>query len=77
MSVFIITKNVLDEVKVLASKLQKQDQDIYEAYSMVDSVIASVKTTRLTIDTTFSLWYDEILLLAESIDTVEVCSKEN
>ena len=71
LSVFIITKNVLDEVKVLASKLQKQDQDIYEAYSMIDSVIASVKTTRLTIDTTFSLWYDEILLLAESIGTVE------
>ena len=38
---------------------------------MVDSVIASVNTTRLTIDTTFSLWYDEILLLAESIGTVE------
>ena len=38
---------------------------------MVDSVISSVKTTRLTIDTTFILWYDEILLLAESIGTVE------
>ena len=38
---------------------------------MVDSVIAIVKTTRLTIDTTFSLWYDEIVLLAESIGTVE------
>ena len=26
---FIITKNVLDEVKTLAAKLQKRDQDIY------------------------------------------------
>ena len=44
---------------------------------MVDSVIASVKTTRLIIDTTFSLWYDEILLLAESIGTVECVPRRN
>ena len=31
-AVFIITKNVLDEGKTLAAKLQKRDQDIYEAY---------------------------------------------
>ena len=71
LSVFIITKNVPNEVKVPVFKLQKRDQDTYEAYSMVDSVIAIVKTTRLTIDTTFSLWYDEIVLLAESIGRVE------
>ena len=56
---------------MLASKLQKCDQKIYEAYRMVDEVIESVKTTRFTIDTTFSLWYDEILQLAENIGTVE------
>ena len=56
---------------MLASKLQKHDQDIYEAYRMIDQVIDSVKTTRFTIDTTFSLWYDEILQLAENIGTVE------
>ena len=33
--VFITTKNILDEVKALASKLQKRDQDIFEAYMMV------------------------------------------
>ena len=38
-AVFIIAKKVLDEVKVLASKLQKCDQDIYEAYRMVDEVM--------------------------------------
>ena len=27
--VFIATKNILDEVKALASKLQKRDQDIF------------------------------------------------
>ena len=34
-AVFITTKNILDEVKALASKLQKRDQDIFEAYMMV------------------------------------------
>ena len=29
LAVFMITKNVLDEVKTLASKLQKQDQGSY------------------------------------------------
>ena len=33
---FIITKNVLDEVQSLSVKLQKRDQDVYEALTMVD-----------------------------------------
>ena len=44
--VFITTKNILDEVKAFASKLQKQDQDIFEAYMMVDEVIGNVKSAR-------------------------------
>ena len=44
--VFITTKNILDEVKAFASKLQKQDQDIFEAYMMVDEVIGNVKSPR-------------------------------
>ena len=35
LAIFIITKNVLDELKTLASKLQKWDQDIYETYNKV------------------------------------------
>ena len=34
-AVFLITKNALDEVKSIASKLQKCEQDIFEAYQMV------------------------------------------
>ena len=44
--VFITTKNILDEVKALASKLQKQDQDIFEAYTMVDEVIGNIKSAK-------------------------------
>ena len=56
-AVFIITKNVLDEVKTLGAKLQKRDQDIYEAYMMVHEVIC--------------YWYQEILELAETIGVTE------
>ena len=69
LAVFLITKNVLDEVKSLAAKLQKRDQDVYEA--MVDTVIDRVKAIRSTIDTTHSSWYDEILQLAEKIGATE------
>ena len=44
--VFITTKNILDEVKALASKLQKRDQDNFEAYIMVDEVIGNINSAR-------------------------------
>ena len=43
------------------------DQDIYEAYVMVDGVISEVKSLRNTIDTTFCYCYQEILELAETV----------
>ncbi len=39
---FIITKNVLDEVKSIASKLQKCEQDVYEAYTMVKLLLRTL-----------------------------------
>ena len=54
--VFITTKNILDELKALASKLQKQDQDIFEAYTMVDEVIGNIKSARKNIDIDFQVW---------------------
>ena len=65
---FIITKNVLDEVRPLASKFQKRDQDIFEAYGMVDSVIDSLENIRACLDGNFSSWY---LDLAETIGVSE------
>ena len=69
--VFITTKNILDEVKALASKLQKRDQDIFEAYMMVDEVIGNIKSARKNIDSDFQIWYKEILDLAEKLGIVE------
>ena len=61
-TVFVTTKNVLDEVKIIASKLQKHEQDIFEAYEMVGTVIESIESTRKNIDTIFCSWYDEVKL---------------
>lgn len=44
---------------------------MYEAYQKIDEVIRGLKSLRETIDTVFSLWYDEILQLAESIGVSE------
>ena len=69
--VFIATKNILDEVKALASKLQKRDQDIFEAYMMVDKVVGNIKSVRKNIDSDFQVWYKQILDLAEKLGIVE------
>ena len=70
LAVFMTTKNILDEVKLLATKLQKRDQDIFNAYRMVDEV-QSIKNVRRSIDVTFSSWYDEIAQLAENVGVPE------
>ena len=58
---FIITKSVLDEAKSLSAKLQKRDQDVYEALKMVNSVMEKFSKLRSQIDTIFPSWYAEIL----------------
>ena len=74
--VFIATKNILDEVKALASKLQKRDQDIFEAYMMVDEVIGNIKFVWKTIDIDFQVLYKQILDLAEKLGIVEAIPRK-
>ena len=74
--VFITTKNILDEVKALASKLQKRDQDIFEAYMMVDEVIGNIKSARKNIGSDFQIWYKEILDLTEKLGIVEAIPRK-
>ena len=74
--VFIATKNILDEVKALASKLQKRDQDIFEAYMMVDEVIGNIKSVRKNIDSDFQVWYKQILDLNEKLGIVEASPRK-
>ena len=74
--VFITTKNILDEVKALASKLQKQYQDIFEAYTMVDEVIGNIKSARKNIDVDFQVWYKEMLDLSWKLGIVEAVPRK-
>ncbi len=60
---FIITK--------IASKLQKCEQDVYEAYTMVNTVIENIDTSRKNIDMVFSSWYEEVLTLANKVGVAE------
>ena len=68
---FVITKNILDEVKPLASKFQKREIDIVEAYEMVDDVLKGIRQMRETVNDNFTQWYEEILRLSESVGTQE------
>ena len=70
--VFILTKNILDEVKALASKLQKRDQDIFEAYMMVDEVIGNIKSVRKNIDSDCQVWYKQILDLVRNWELLKL-----
>ena len=75
--VFITTKNILDEVKALASRLQKRYQDIFEAaYMMVDEVTGNVKSARKNIDSDFQIWCKEISDLAGKLGIVEAIPRK-
>ena len=51
----------------MKSKLQKPDQDILEAYMMVDEVVGNIKSVRKNIDSDFQVWYKQILDFAEKL----------
>ncbi len=75
LAVFSITKNVLDEVRLLTARLKKRDQDIYSAYKIVHEVIENLERLRTTMDTTFNFWYDETLALDSRIGVDESVPK--
>ena len=56
---FITTKNVLENVRHMVSKLQKRDLDIYQAYSMIDQARERIIMTRQEIEEEYSVWYKE------------------
>ena len=50
---FLVTKNSLELIKPLAIKLQKKDQDIVQAFNMIDTTIDHVKELRKNISSEF------------------------
>ena len=43
---FLIIKNSLETLKPIAAKLQQKDQDVFQAYSMIEDTIKAVHRVR-------------------------------
>lgn len=65
---FVVVKNILDTVKGLASKLQKRDQDICQAYAMIDESKGKVQYIRDNIDSEFHQIFLECEELADKLN---------
>ena len=66
---FFVAKNTLEIVKPIAVKLQKREQDVIQAYSMIDSAIDEIHSLRADIENQCHDWYEEATKLAERIET--------
>ena len=60
----------------LAIKLQQKDQDVLDAYRMIDEVVQGIRYTRTSIDENFHLLYADIQELAESIGAFETVPRK-
>jgi hypothetical protein len=67
---FITAKQVLDLIKPLTVKLQKKDQDIFQAYGIIDEVKDSISDLSNNMDVEFSKIYAEVEALAERVGAV-------
>ena len=69
---FQVVRNTLEVIRPLATKLQKQDQDVYHAYQMVDDVRQRLEEIRTNVETEFSGWYEASQTMAEEVDSEAV-----
>ena len=65
---FAVLCKGLELLKALVTKLQKRNQDIYEAYKMIDQVINDLRETKDDMDEKFHQWYEMACELAKSVD---------
>ena len=54
---FFVTKNSLGILKPIAAKLQKKEQDVFQAYSMIDDTIKAVARVRSNIEEECHEWF--------------------
>ena len=64
---FLITKNSLGTLKPTAAKLRKKDQDVFQAYSIVDDTIKAVARVRSNIKEECHEWFEDAPRLADKI----------
>ena len=53
----------------MASKLQKQEMDIYQAYNMIDQTKERISAMRDEIDKEYDVWYEDASCLATFLGT--------
>jgi len=64
---FLITKNGLGTLKPIAAKLQKKDQDVFQAYSMIDDTIKAVARVKSNIEEECLEMFEDASRLADKI----------
>jgi len=78
---FIVLKNGLHPLSGLASKLQKRDQYILDAYNKIDDVVADIQEIRDDVKKAFYVWHEASETLAEivgsSADVPRVCRRQS
>ena len=63
----MITKNSLGTIKPIATKLQKKDQDVFQAYSMIYDTIKAVARVRSNREEECHEWFEDVSRLADKI----------
>lgn len=64
---FAVLYNGLEPLKSLVINLQKRNQDIYQAYRMINQVINDLRETKNNIDEEFHHWYEMACEMAKSV----------
>ena len=64
---FAVLYNGLEALEPLVTKLQKRNQNIYEAYQMIDQVINDLRETKDNMDEEFHLWYQMACEIPKSV----------
>ena len=65
---FITTMNGMEPLRPLVKKLQGRNQDIFQAYHMIDSVIEDLCMKRANVEKDFADWYEQAVKMAQSVD---------
>ena len=56
---FLITKSSLETLKPIAAKLQKKEQDVFQAYSTIDDTIKAAARVRSNIEEECHEWFED------------------
>ena len=59
----------LENIRSMASKLQKKDSDMYQAYNMIDQTRERMVTMRQKVEEEYNIWYKDVKRLATRLGT--------